>query len=70
MSHEYAVCPFLVTAVADRLWRDPPGVYCRPLGRVHVPARSTLMRLCTTPAHALCAGYVNGREARFRGEEA
>lgn len=53
-------CPFLVPVVADRLWREPVGVYCRrPGGRARVPATRTLGDVCVTPAHLGCAGYLD-----------
>ena len=55
-------CPFLVPVMADRLWLNPLGAYCRrPDGRIRVPARSTLTCICTTPAYLLCPGYLRHR---------
>ena len=55
---ELAVCPFLVPVVVDRLWLYPVGAYCqRPDARTRVPARSTVLRLCSTPSYPTCAGY-------------
>jgi len=60
------MCPFLVAVVNDRLWQRPTGVYClRPGGRVRLPARSTLARICTTPEYRTCASYrVSAAERR------
>jgi hypothetical protein len=52
------MCPFLVPVTTDLLWMLPPGVYCcRPDHRVREPARSTLLKLCTTRDYVMCAGY-------------
>lgn len=51
-------CPYLVGVVADRLWLYPVGAYCRrPSGRLRVPARLTLARVCTTAAYVTCPGH-------------
>ncbi len=53
-----ALCPFLIPVVADRLWLQLRGGYCRrPDGRVRAPARTTILQVCTTPRHLGCAGY-------------
>jgi hypothetical protein len=52
-------CPFLVPVTADRIFVYPVGAFCRRPGRpVKVPAASTLVRLCSTPAHRTCPGAV------------
>lgn len=55
---EAAVCPFLVPVTVDWLWLSPVAGYCRQGGgRVRVPARQTVARVCATPAHVACPGY-------------
>jgi hypothetical protein len=50
-------CRFLVPVMADRLWLQPVGAYCRrPDGRVRVPAATTVACICLTVAHLLCPG--------------
>jgi hypothetical protein len=36
----------------------PVSAYCRRPGGVRVPAPSTLERLCSTPAHTGCQGFL------------
>jgi hypothetical protein len=58
-------CPFLTPVMADRIWMYPTGVYCRlPSGRVRVPSRDTLARVCTSGHYFVCPGY---RRARVLG---
>jgi len=57
-------CPFLIPVMADALWMWPVPAYCRrPDAPVRVPGRETLERVCTTPAHAGCAGFQEARSA-------
>ena len=58
MSDPAGQCPFLIPVMADALWMFPVPAYCRrPDAAVKVPARRTLTSVCTTPAHAACAGF-------------
>ena len=58
MSDPAGQCPFLIPVIADTLWMSPTSAYChRPDAGVKVPARETVERVCTTPAHADCAGF-------------
>ena len=51
-------CPFLITVTVDGLWMHPGPAYCRrPDAQVKVPARGTLMRVCTTCEYARCPGF-------------
>jgi hypothetical protein len=51
-------CPFLIPVVADSLWVWPVSAYCRrPDAPVKVPARQTLVGVCTTSAHTRCPGF-------------
>ena len=55
---EVTMCPCLVSVVADRLWMYPQSLFCRrAAGGVRVPARATLLSVCTTEAFVDCAGY-------------
>jgi hypothetical protein len=57
MSDPAGQCPFLIPVMADTLWMFPTSAYCRrPDAPVKVPGRETVERVCTTPAHAGCAG--------------
>jgi len=59
-----AVCPFLASVVADRLWPMPRRAYCRrPNGRVRLPGREMADCVCATHAHLLCPAYLAGRAA-------
>jgi hypothetical protein len=52
------MCPYLVPVVADRMFVYPQGLFCRrPNAGVRIPARATLLGVCTTDAFADCAGY-------------
>jgi hypothetical protein len=52
-------CPFLVPVMADRLWMYPMPAYCRrPGARVKVPAPETFLRVCASPRHVRCPGYL------------
>ena len=60
-------CPFLVPVMADRLWMYPMPAYCRrPDAQVKVPAPETFMRVCVSPRHVRCPGYLAsaGRDER------
>jgi len=58
MSDPAGQCPYLIPVIADTLWMSPTSAYChRPDAGVKVPARETVERVCTTPAHADCAGF-------------
>ena len=59
MANTPSQCPFLVPAVADALWIWPVPAFClrSDTPRVRVPARGTLMRVCTTSDHARCPGF-------------
>lgn len=51
-------CPFLIAVMVDALWMSPTSAYCRrPDAPVKVPGRETVERVCTTAAHAGCAGF-------------
>jgi hypothetical protein len=64
------VCPLLTAVLNDRLWVMPTSVYCRrPDGRVRMPGRTTLIRLCTAPSFRRCPDY-QGRPAPTIGREA
>jgi hypothetical protein len=55
-------CPFLIPVVADGLWMYPVPAYCRrPDAPVRVPASETLARVCTTPDHERCPGFLTSR---------
>jgi len=55
-------CPFLIPVVADGLWLYPVPAYCRrPDAPVRVPAPGTLARVCMTPEHGRCPGFVTSR---------
>jgi hypothetical protein len=55
-------CPFLIPVVADGLWLYPVPAYCRrPDASVRVPAPGTLARVCTTPEHERCPGFLTSR---------
>ena len=61
MDDERTLCPYLLEAMADRLWLFPTTGYCRPPGvNIRVPGKSTVARICTTAAHLTCAGYRAG----------
>lgn len=52
-------CPFLVPVMADRLWMYPMPAYCRrPDAHVKVPAPETFLRVCASPRHVRCPGFV------------
>ena len=52
------MCPYLVPVVADRMFVAPQSVFCRrPDAGIRLPARLTLLSVCTTGAFADCAGY-------------
>jgi hypothetical protein len=52
-------CPFLVPVMADRLWMYPMPAYCkRPDARVKVPAPETFLRVCASPRHVRCPGFL------------
>jgi hypothetical protein len=52
-------CPFLVPVMADRLWMYPTPAYCRRLDtQVKVPAPSTMLSVCASPAYVQCPGFV------------
>jgi hypothetical protein len=52
-------CPFLVPVMADRLWMYPMPAYCRrPDADVKVPAPETFLRVCASPRHVRCPGYL------------
>ena len=52
-------CPYLFPVMADRLWLEPRGAYCRrPGGSVRVPASTTIACICMTAAHLVCPGYL------------
>ena len=52
-------CPFLVPVMADRLWMYPMPAYCgRPDARVKVPAPETFLRVCASPSHVRCPGFL------------
>jgi hypothetical protein len=60
-------CPFLVPVMADRLWMYPMPEYCRrPDAGVKVPAPETLLRVCASPRHVSCPGFLAsaGRDER------
>jgi hypothetical protein len=58
--------------VADTLWIWPVPAFCRRSdARVKVPARGTLMRVCTTSDHARCPGFqASGRRVETPGGSA
>jgi hypothetical protein len=52
-------CPFLVPVMADRLWMYPMPAYCRrPDAGVKVPAPETFLRVCASPRHVRCPGFL------------
>ena len=52
-------CPFLVPVMADHLWMYPMPAYCRrPDARVKVPASETFRRVCASPRHVRCPGFL------------
>jgi len=52
-------CPFLVPVMADRLWMYPTPAYCRrPDAHVKVPAPETFLRVCASPSHVRCPGFL------------
>ena len=60
-------CPFLVPVMADRLWMYPTSAYCRrPDAHVKVPAPETFLRVCASPRHVRCPGFLAsaGRDER------
>jgi hypothetical protein len=62
-------CPFLVPLMADRLWMYPMPAYCRrPDAQVKVPAFSTILRLCASPAYLRCPGFVVSAGQGGRGQ--
>jgi hypothetical protein len=61
------LCPFLVPVMADRLWMYPMPAYCRrPDAGVRVPAPETFLRVCASPSHVRCPGFLAsaGRDLR------
>lgn len=55
-------CPYLFPVMADRLWLEPRGAYCRrPGSPVRAPAPTTLACICATAAHLVCPGYLAAR---------
>ena len=67
MANTPSQCPFLVPVVADALWILPVPAFCRRSDtRVKVPARGTLMRVCTTSDHAGCPGFHTSGEREER----
>ncbi len=55
---ELKECPFLRPRMASHLGAFPIGVYCRlPSGRIRIPSRDELARLCTTEAYRDCLVY-------------
>jgi len=62
-------CPFLIPVMADALWMWPVPAYCRrPDAPVRVPARGTIMQVCTTREHTKCPGFqaTAGRDGSAR----
>ena len=60
-------CPFLVPVMADSLWMYPMPAYCRrPDAGVKVPAAETFLRVCASPRHVRCPGFLAsaGRDER------
>ena len=60
-------CPFLVPVMADHLWMYPMPAYCRrPDAGVKVPAPETFLRVCVSPRHVRCPGFLAsaGRDER------
>ena len=67
MADAYDGCPFLVPVMADRLWMYPMPAYCRrPDAHVKVPAPETFLRVCASPGHVRCPGFLAsaGRDER------
>ena len=63
MADADARCPFLIPVMADRLWMYPMPAYCRrPNARVKVPAPETILRLCSSPRHVRCPGFLAGAD--------
>ncbi len=59
MADADARCPFLVPVTADRLWMYPMPAYCRrPNARVKIPAPETFFRVCASPRHVRCPGFL------------
>lgn len=55
---EQEQCPFLRPRKANTLGSFPTGIYCRlPSGRVRIPSRDGLRRLCTTEDYRDCLVY-------------
>jgi hypothetical protein len=62
------MCPYLVPAMADRLWMALPAVFCRrPDGSVRSPARRTILETCTSEAFTQCEGYRSATAAASPG---
>ena len=51
-------CPFLKRAMSDFMWMQPTALYCRPpSGRIRIPSRDTLARVCTNGDYPDCPNY-------------
>jgi hypothetical protein len=59
MADADARCPYLVPVMVDHLWMYPTPAYCRrPHARVKVPAAETFLRVCDSPRHIRCPGFL------------
>jgi hypothetical protein len=62
MANPSGQCPFLIPVMAEGLWMYPVPAYCRrPDAPVRVPAPGTLARVCATPEHERCPGFLTSR---------
>jgi len=51
--------------MADHLWMYPMPAYCRrPHAPVKVPARETQLRVCDSPRHIRCPGFLASVEGQ------
>jgi len=65
MADADARCPYLVPVMADHLWMYPMPAYCRrPHAPVKVPARETQLRVCDSPRHIRCPGFLASVEGQ------